>query len=140
MVLEALEAAETLAREGIEAEVIDVRSLRPLAAAPLFDSLRKTGRLVVADTGHSTAGMAAEILALACENAFDSLKTAPRRVCFPECPTPTGPTLSAAYYPRSGHIVAAVRATLGQPANPADLAIPAGIELDKPNPAFTGPF
>ena len=67
-------------------------------------------------------------------------QAAPRRVCSPECPTPTSPPLSAAYYPRSGHIVAAVRASLGQPANPADLAVPDGVELDKPNPAFTGPF
>ena len=140
MVLEALEAAEKLAREGIEAEVIDVRSLRPLETSLLMESLRKTGRLVVADTGHSTAGMAAEIIALASESAFDSLKTAPRRVCFPECPTPTSPPLSAAYYPRSGHLVAAVRASLGLPSNPADLAVPVGVELDKPNPAFTGPF
>jgi pyruvate/2-oxoglutarate/acetoin dehydrogenase E1 component len=138
--LEALEAAEKLACEGIEAEVIDVRSLRPLETALLLDSLRKTGRLVVADTGHSTAGMAAEILALASEGAFDFLKAAPRRVCFPDCPTPTSPSLSVAYYPRSGHIVAAVRVTHGLPANPADTEAPVGIELDKPNPAFTGPF
>lgn len=140
MVLEALEAAEKLAEDGIDAEVIDVRSLRPLDQTLLLASLAKTGRLVVADTGHSTAGMAAEIIAIASESAFDSLKAAPRRVCFPECPTPTSPTLSAEFYPRAGHIVAAVRTTLQRPPHGDDLLVPAGAELDKPNPAFTGPF
>lgn len=140
MVLEALEAAEKLAEDGIEAEVIDVRSLRPLNQTLLLASVAKTGRLVVADTGHSTAGMAAEIIAIASESAFDSLKAAPRRVCFPECPTPTSPTLSAEFYPRAGHIVAAVRTTLQRPPHGDDLLVPAGAELDKPNPAFTGPF
>ena len=140
MVLEALEAAQSLAAEGIEAEVIDVRSLRPLDQSILIESLEKTGRLVVADTGHRTAGMAAEIIAIASESAFSSLKSAPRRVCFPECPTPTSASLSAAFYPRAGHIVAAVRQTLGLAANHEDLLVPAGTELDKPNPAFTGPF
>ena len=140
MVLEALEAAEKLAEDGIEAEVIDVRSLRPLDQTLLLASLAKTGRLVVADTGHSTAGMADEIIAIASESAFDWLKAAPRRVCFPECPTPTSPTLSAEFYPRAGHIVAAVRTTLQRPPHGDDLLVPAGAELDKPNPAFTGPF
>jgi pyruvate dehydrogenase E1 component beta subunit len=140
MVLEALEAAEKLAEDGIDAEVIDVRSLRPLDQTLLLASLAKTGRLVVADTGHSTAGMAAEIIAIASESAFDSLKAAPRRVCFPECPTPTSPTLSAEFYPRAGHIVTAVRTTLQRLPHDDDLLVPAGAELDKPNPAFTGPF
>jgi pyruvate dehydrogenase E1 component beta subunit len=140
MVLEALEAAQTLAEDGIDAEVIDVRCLRPFDRELLVESLRKTGRLVVADTGWSTAGMAAEMIAVASESAFGWLKAAPRRVCFPDCPTPTSPTLSAEFYPRAGHIVAAVRATLQRSPNENDLLVPAGVELDKPNPAFTGPF
>jgi pyruvate/2-oxoglutarate/acetoin dehydrogenase E1 component len=140
MVLEAIDAAEKLARLGIEADVIDLRALRPLDQTLILESVRKTGRLVVADTGWALAGMSAEIIATASEGAFGSLKAAPRRVCFPDCPTPTGPSLAAAYYPRAGHIVAAARATLGLPADDSDFAVPAGVELDKPNPAFTGPF
>lgn len=140
MVLEALEAAETLAEDGIDAEVIDIRSLRPLDHSLLISSLKKTGHLVVADTGHSTAGMAAEIIAIASESAFESLRAAPRRICFPECPTPTSPSLAAEYYPRAGHIVAAVRESLRRQPDENDLLVPAGVELDKPNPAFTGPF
>lgn len=140
MVLEAIEAAQKLAAEGIEAEVIDARSLRPLDQDTIVESLHKTGRLVVADTGWSAAGMSAEVLALASEHAFGSLKSAPRRVCFPDCPTPTNPTLAAEFYPRAGHIVAAVRETFDLPSNADDLLVPVGAELDKPNPAFTGPF
>ncbi len=140
MVLEALEAALALEADGIDAEVIDVRSLRPLDQALIVGSIRKTGRLVVADTGWSTAGMSAEIIAVASESAFGALRSAPRRVCFPDCPTPTSPALSAEFYPRAGHIAAAARETLGLEPNEGDLLVPAGVELDKPNPAFTGPF
>ena len=140
MVLEAMAAAQKLAAIGVEADVIDIRSLRPLDQPAILASLRKTGRLVVADTGWSLAGMSAEILAIASESAFGSLNAAPHRICFPDCPTPTSPALAAEFYPRSGHIVAAVRKTLGLPSDSGDLAVPAGVELDKPNPAFTGPF
>jgi pyruvate dehydrogenase E1 component beta subunit len=140
MVLEALEAAETLAEAGIDAEVLDLRSLRPLDREAIIGSVKKTGRLIVADSAWALAGMSAEIMAIASEGAFSSLRTAPRRVCLPDCPTPTGPSLAADYYPRSGHIVAAVREMLELPANEDDLLVPAGVELDKPNPAFTGPF
>ena len=95
MVLEAFEGGRTPAEDGIDAEVIDVRSLRPLDRGLLLESVRKTGRLVVADTGWSAAGMSAEVIAVASESAFISLKAAPRRVCFPDCATPTSPTLSA---------------------------------------------
>ena len=140
MVLEALEAAQKLAAEGIEVEVIDARSLRPLDQDTIVESVYKTGRLVVADTAWAAAGMSAEVLAVVTEHAFGALRAAPRRVCFPDCPTPTSPSLNAAYYPRAGHIVAAVRETLELPPQSDDLLVPAGAELDKPNPAFTGPF
>lgn len=140
MVLEALEAAAKLATLGIEAEVLDYRCLRPLDAPAVVESVRRTGRLVVADAGWAAAGMSAEMLAIVAERGHGTLKSAPRRVCLPDCPTPTTPALADHYYPRSGHIVAAVRETLGLPADAADLMPPKGVDLDKPNPAFTGPF
>jgi len=140
MVLEALEAAEKLSSLGIQAEVIDCRCLRPLDDSALLASVARTGRLIVADTAWSQAGMSAEIIARVAERQALGLKAAPARVCFPDCPTPTSPVLSEAFYPRSGHIVAAARTQFGLPADPADLLPPPGVELDKPNPAFTGPF
>jgi pyruvate/2-oxoglutarate/acetoin dehydrogenase E1 component len=140
MTLEAIQAAGQLAHLGIEAEVLDYRSLRPLDRDSLRQSLAKTGRLLVVDTAWATAGMSAEILALAAEQSFGHLKVAPRRICLPECPTPTAPALANHYYPRAGHIVATAREMFQLPPDPVDLAVPAGVELDKPNPAFTGPF
>lgn len=140
MVIEALAAAERLAAEGIEAEVIDVRCLRPLDRESLIESVWKTGHLVVADGAWAAAGMSAELIATVTESAFAALKSAPQRVCFPDCPTPTSPALDEVFYPRAGHIVAAVRRALALPVNAEDLVVPAGVELDKPNPAFTGPF
>ena len=140
MVLEAMEAAQKLTLLGIQAEVIDARTLRPLDRSLIIESVRRTGHLVVADTAWSSAGMSAEILAVVSESAFGALKAAPRRVCFPDCPTPTSPNLAAEFYPRSGHVVAAVREVVGLPADSRDFLVPVGVELDKPNPAFTGPF
>jgi pyruvate dehydrogenase E1 component beta subunit len=140
MVLEALDAAGKLAHLGIDAEVIDLRSLRPLDRDTILASVRKTGHLVVADTANGLAGLSAEILALTAEGAHGALRSAPQRVVFPDCPTPTSPALAAGYYPVAGDIVAAVRRSLGMPADPSDTAISPGTELDKPNRAFTGPF
>jgi pyruvate/2-oxoglutarate/acetoin dehydrogenase E1 component len=140
MVIEAIEAAAKLAAFGIKAEVLDYRCLRPLDAETLLTSIGKTRRLVVADAAWGAAGISAEILALAAERAHGILIAAPRRVCLPDCPTPTTPALADHYYPRSGHIIAAVCEMAGLPYDAAGLLAPAGIELDKPNPAFTGPF
>jgi pyruvate dehydrogenase E1 component beta subunit len=140
MTLEAIQAAERLASLGIHADILDYRALRPLDHESLIQSLRKTGRLLVVDTGWAAAGMSAEILALASEHAFPWLKAAPRRICLPDCPTPTCPSLANVYYPRAGHIIAAAREMFGLPADASDLSVPPGVELDKPNPAFTGPF
>ncbi len=112
MVHEAFAAAEALAAEGIEAEVLDPRSLRPLDEDLILNSLAKTGRLVVADCGWKTGGVTAEIAALAVEKGFDLLKAPVRRVACPDLPTPAGYTLEAAFYPGQAEIMAAVREVL----------------------------
>jgi pyruvate dehydrogenase E1 component beta subunit len=109
MVLEAYKAAEELGREGIDAEVIDLRSLRPLDEELILTSLRKTGRMVVADTGWRTGGVTAEIAALAVEKAFAFLRAPIRRVTCPDLPTPAGYTLEAAFYMTAAEIAAEAR-------------------------------
>ena len=138
MTLEALRAAERLAAAGIAAEVIDVRSLRPLDVPRIVESVAKTGRLVVADTGWTFAGFSAEIVALVAERLHGKLKAPPVRIALPDCPTPTSPTLSAAYYPRAVDLVAAARRLLGLPPEPPEP--PPATPLDVPDPGFTGPF
>lgn len=140
MVLESLRASETLSEYGIEAEVIDVRCLRPLDDVTILESVRKTGQLVVADTGWKAFGASAEILALVTEKAFDDLKRPPQRIALPDFPAPTSPALSDHYYPRSGHIVAAILTMCGQKPETSLFDAPKGRRLDQPDPSFTGPF
>jgi pyruvate dehydrogenase E1 component beta subunit len=100
MAYEALRAAEVLTSEhGIEAEVIDPRSIRPLDEELLLGSLRKTGRLVVADTSWARLGFAAEVAAVAVERGFEYLKGPVRRVTPPDCPAPVSRPLEEAFHP-----------------------------------------
>ena len=109
MVYEAFKAAEELARESIEVEVIDLRTLRPLDEEIILSSVRKTGRLVVTDCGWKTCGVCSEVMAVVGEKGFPYLKAPLRRVACPDLPTPAGYTLENAFYPGSHEIVQAVR-------------------------------
>lgn len=112
MVYEALRAAEELAKEGISAEVLDLRSIRPLDEALLLESVRKTGRLIAADTGWRTCGVAAEVAAVVAESAYDCLKAPVKRICLPEAPTPASHELEVAYYPSFRDIVSSAKELL----------------------------
>lgn len=109
MVHEAMKAAEGLAAEGVEVEVIDLRTVKPLDRELILNSVRKTGRIVVADVGWKSFGVSAEIAALVAENAFDALKVPVLRVALPDCPAPANRNLEEAYYQTSENIVQAVR-------------------------------
>ena len=109
MVKLARESARILADEGISAEVVDVRSLKPLDEDLICSSVCKTGRLVVADGGWRTAGAGAEIAAMVGERAFDRLKAPIRRVTLPDVPAPSSRSLESSYYPSEDGIVQAAR-------------------------------
>ena len=140
MTLEALRAADRLAEEGITAEVIDLRTLRPLDDHTILESVRKTGRLIVADTGWRTGGFSAEIVARICEQAMGDLKCPPQRVALPDSPCPSTPALANRYYPRADEIVAAAREMLGLPGQEPSRRGVASVPLDVPDMSFTGPF
>ncbi len=112
MATEAYVAAEELSKAGVDVEIVDPRTLRPLDEGIILESLAKTGRIVVADTGWKTGGVTAEIAALAAEKGFSMLKAPVRRVACPDVPTPAGFTLESAFYPGSREIVKAVREVL----------------------------
>jgi pyruvate dehydrogenase E1 component beta subunit len=95
----ALDAVDALADEGIQADVIDLRSLKPLDEAILFESIEKTGRLLVVDTGWAMGGVCAEIACLVAEKRFTALRGPVRRVGLPDVPTPAGYTLEQHFYP-----------------------------------------
>lgn len=110
MVPRALAAAETLALEGIEAEVIDPRTLVPLDLGTLLASVRKTGRVVTTDETPRSCGVAGELLARVCEEAWDALKAPPRRVATPDVPIPFAATQEEYVTPTAGKLVEAVHA------------------------------
>lgn len=102
MQVEALKAAAKLEDENhISAEVIDLRTIKPIDEELLFKSLAKTGRLMVADTGNKTGGVASEIAAVVAEKAFSLLKKPIIRIGCPDAPTPASDVLEKAYYPDS---------------------------------------
>ena len=140
MTIEALRAADMLMLEGATAEVIDVRTLRPLDDALILESVRKTGRLIVADTGWKSVGFSSEVVARVAEEAFHDLKSPPIRVALPDCPVPTSPALSNHYYPRSVHILLAAREMLGLAGDGHVPESNLSVSLDVPDMSFTGPF
>jgi pyruvate/2-oxoglutarate/acetoin dehydrogenase E1 component len=105
MAQEALKAADELQKKGIDAEVIDPRSLKPLDDSLIFQSVEKTGRVVIADGGWKTCGLSAEISALISENAFSHLLAPIARVALPDTPAPASGVLEKHYYPDSQTIV-----------------------------------
>ncbi len=113
MAHEAVRAAECLEEEkGISAEVLDLRTLKPLDTDLIFQSVEHTGRLVVADGGWKTCGAAAEVAARVVSEAFIHLKAPIARVALPDCPAPMSPPLEKAYYPKAEQIVEAAERVL----------------------------
>jgi pyruvate dehydrogenase E1 component beta subunit len=113
MVGTALKAAEKLAAEGVEVEVIDPRTLAPLDLEAIVTSVRRTGHLVVAHEAVETGGIGAEIAARVQETAFADLKAPVLRVGAPFAPVPTSIVLERAFVPDEERIIAAVRQSIG---------------------------
>lgn len=107
-----LSAAEALARDGIDVEVIDLRSLRPLDTETILRSVAKTHRVAVVDEGWRTCSLAAEILAVAMENAFYELDEPAVRICTAEVPLPYAKHLEEAALPSVERIAATIHAAL----------------------------
>lgn len=114
MVHVALAAAETLARDGISAEVVDPRTIRPLDKATILKSAMKTGRAVVIDEGHLSYGVTAEIAALIADEAFDYLDAPVKRVAAMDVPVPMAPILEAATIPNEARVVETVKGLFGR--------------------------
>ena len=109
MVSVALEAAEALAGDGIEAEVIDLRSLRPLDTETIVASVRKTNRIVNVEEGWPVAGIGSEIAALLMERAFDHLDAPLVRVAAVDVPMPYAANLEALALPDAARVAAAAK-------------------------------
>lgn len=105
MALEALRAEEALRSKGIDAEILDLRTIKPLDIEMIITSVKKTGRLLIADTGWKTGGISAEISTLVYERLYRELKAPVARVSLPDVPTPAAYTLEEAYYNNAADIV-----------------------------------
>lgn len=105
----ALEAAEKLAKEGIEAEVVDLRTLRPLDMGPVIESFRKTFKAVVVEEGYRSYGIGAEIVARIQEEGFDYLDAPIKRVAQAEAPAPYSRELEQSALINADRVVAAVK-------------------------------
>ena len=132
MVLEAMTAADELARHGIEAEVIDPRTIRPLDEETILRSVEKTGRLIVVDTSWELCGFTSEVAALAAEKAFRALKAPVRRLALADCPAPVSMTLEQAFYPKAQTLAKAALAMMGK-----ETAAVGDIDLED---SFKGPY
>jgi len=108
-VYRALAAAEVLAEQGIEAEVIDPRTLVPLDQDLILTSVRKTGRLVIVEEDNRTGGWGADVAAIVAEEAFMWLDAPIKRVSAPDVPPPFAPVLEREYVPSEEKVVAAVQ-------------------------------
>jgi len=105
----AIKAMDELEKEGIGADVIDLRTLKPIDEDIILESLRKTGRILVLDTGWEMGGVCAELGCIAAEKGFEQLKAPVRRIGLPDLPTPAGYTLEQLYYPDVKRISTAVK-------------------------------
>jgi len=132
MVQQSLEAAAELEKHDISVEVVDLRTIRPLDEATVLASVRKTGRVIAADTSWEMCGVASEIAALCAEKAFPALKGPVRRLALPNCPAPVSLALEQAFYPRSSTIARLALSMVG--ADPEAVG-----EIDRED-TFKGPY
>lgn len=146
MLLEAVRAAEGLGEIGIQADLIDLVSARPLDMDAILSSVRRTGRLLVVDTGFKQFGLGAEIIARVVEQAMSHLRAPPRRLGLPDHPTPSARALIGGFYPTAQTIFDAAADLAEVPPERAyEVSKVIAVELartpiDVPNPQFQGPF
>ena len=114
-VSKAVEASRVLEERGVDAEVIDLRSIKPWDVELVLESVRRTGRLVAVDAAWRTGGVSAEIIATVTERAFSALRAAPMRVTLPDAPAPSSRALEQAYFFGTDAIVDAVARVVGTP-------------------------
>lgn len=142
MSIEALHAADYLSAQGINCDLIDLRTVRPIDWEAVETSVRKTGRLLALDTGFATGSIAGEVVARMAMSCWGALKCAPRRLAMPDYPESTSPALTRSYHVRAEHIAAMAGEMLGKHIDAATLAAERSKKHphDVPGDWFSGPF
>jgi pyruvate dehydrogenase E1 component beta subunit len=145
-VVEALRAADALATVGCKVEIVDLRTLRPLGLDTVDESVARTGRLLIIDTGVRTFGVGAEVAAAVTESSFDKLKVPPRRLGLPDHPTPSTRALAETFYPTPSDAVDVIADMVSMDGSDLAKAREAlakamkGRLVDVPDADFSGPF
>lgn len=116
MQYESIKAAKQLEADGIDIEIIDPRTLNPLDEDLILNSIKKTGRLIIADVCCKSASIGSEIAARLLEKGHNLLKAPIERICFPDTPTPASCVLEKAYYPSKDEIIGAAKRVMGKAA------------------------
>jgi pyruvate dehydrogenase E1 component beta subunit len=140
MVVEALHAVDYLRQHGISCELIDLRTISPLDWEAVFRGVRRTGRILVLDTGARTGSVAGEVVARVTMECWSSLKQQPQRIAMPDIPEPTSFGMTQGLHPRAEHVVQAVNEMLGRQIPTEPLHAQRQHPHDVPGDWFRGPF
>ena len=141
MTVECYKASRILLKLGISAEVLDLRSVRPLDKNVILKSVKKTGKVIIVDHANLMFGVSAEISSIISENLKNHLSATPVRIGLPEHPSPTSPRLSRDFYPTSKEIVMKALNLLGiEQFNLSQELFGDRTHLDQPDANFQGPF
>jgi len=140
MTIEALHSLEILKKQGIHCDLIDLRSINPIDWNTIFQSVKKTGRILVLDTANETMSVASEIIAKVSIEMFGDLKCSPRRIALPDYPTPTSPALSGCYYKWAEDIVLETGKMFERTLETESIKNQHKTPLDVPGDWFKGPF
>lgn len=140
MTIEALHAIDAMQNEGVFCDLVDLRSLSPLDWESIFGSVRRTGRLLVLDTGNETGSLAGEIIARVSMECFSSLKQAPERLALRDFPSPTSSALTKEFYHDAEDILLRVSAMIGKKFSGDYFQQHKSRPQDIPGDWFKGPF
>ncbi|MBN1788060.1 MAG: alpha-ketoacid dehydrogenase subunit beta [Sedimentisphaerales bacterium] len=140
MTIEALHAIEVLEKQGISCDLIDLRSISPIDWEMIFESVKKTGRLIALDTGPEICSVAGEIVAQVSMECFDVLKQAPQRLALPQFPTPTSLALTKVFYKKAEDIIELAGKMLEKDIDLKSFQRSKDFLHDVPGDWFKGPF
>tara|TARA_B100000795_G_scaffold266622_2_gene250091 strand:- start:4859 stop:5932 length:1074 start_codon:yes stop_codon:yes gene_type:complete len=140
MTIEALLAVKKLKKINVNVELIDLRTIKPVDWSSIFSSVRKTGKLLVLDTGSETSSFAGEIITRVCKECWNELLISPERITMPDCPEPTSYGLTRNFYPTANTIIARIIHMLKLKVNIGEIAVDNKTQHDVPGDWFKGPF
>lgn len=140
MTVEAIKAIKHLKKFGVNCDLIDLRTISPLDLNCIFNSVKKTGRILTLDTGFSNCSVAGEIIAKVTMNCFDYLKTAPKRLAMPDVPEPTSFALTKGFYVRASDIFRECLNLMNLSTNNIEQELLEPYPHDVPGEWFEGPF